>query len=300
MSNFDHDGCYRDGLHEKTKAGRQWCRQHGPASRSGRAYGRGGATRRIEVDPGDAAMSTSDVWDDATASRYDDEESAMFAAEVVDPAVHLLSELAGSGRALEFAIGTGRLAIPLVRSGVPTAGIDLSPAMIRRLRDKVAERDLPAVVGDMARARFPGEFSLVFVAFNSISNLCTQAEQVACFRNAARHLGVGGSFVVELFVPPLRRLVPGQTTVPFAFGEDHTGVDCLDVVTQTGTSHHFVRLHGDEFSHHANNFRYIWPAECDLMAELAGLEFVARYADWDRSPFTADSAQHISIWRKSH
>jgi SAM-dependent methyltransferase len=284
----------------KTKAGRHWCRQYGPASQSGRLYARGEESAPIVIDPGDPDVPTSDVWDEATAARYDDEESAMFTAAVVTPAVQLLSELAGSGCALEFAIGTGRLAIPLVRSGIPTAGIDLSPAMIKQLRGKIAERELPAVVGDMTRTRIPGEFNLVFVAFNSISNLRTQAEQVACFRNAARHLAVGGHFVIELFVPPLRRLVPGQTTVPFVFSEDHAGFDSLDVVTQAGTSHHYIRRHGDQFSHRTNNFRYIWPAECDLMAELAGLEPVARYGDWNRSPFTADSAQHISIWRKPH
>lgn len=244
-------------------------------------------------------MSTSDLWDEATAARYDDDESEMFAAEFVCPAVELLAELAGSGCALEFAIGTGRLAIPLLRRGVPTHGIDLSPAMIGCLRDKISEEQLPAVVGDMATARVAGEFSLVFLVFNSISNLRTQAEQVACFRNAARHLTPGGHFVVELFIPPLRRLVPGQTVVPFAFGQDHAGFDSLDVVTQQGTSHHYVQLADGALRHHTNNFRYIWPSECDLMAELAGLELVARYEDWNRSPFTADSQKHVSIWRKS-
>lgn len=223
----------------------------------------------------------------------------MFAAEVVAPAIALLAELAGSGRALEFGIGTGRLAIPLLRTGVPTVGIDLSPAMIDCLRRKVTEQQLPAIVGDMAITRVPGEFSLVFLAFNSISNLRTQAEQVACFRNAADHLSPGGYFVIELFVPPLRRLVPGRTQVPFIFSDCHAGFDSIDVVTQQGTSHHYIKLPGGAVRHHANNFRYIWPSECDLMAELAGLELSARYADWDRSPFTADSEQHVSIWRKS-
>ena len=243
-------------------------------------------------------MSTSDLWDEAIAARYDDDESAMFAAAIVSPAVELLSELAGSGPALEFAIGTGRLGIPLLRRGVPTVGIDLSPGMLARLRDKIGERELPAVVGDMTTTRVPGEFRLVFLAFNSLSTLRTQAEQVACFRNAARHLAVGGHFVVELFVPPLLRLVPGQTAVPFAVGEDHTGFDVIDVATQTGTSHHYTRLPDGAVRYHATNFRYIWPSECDLLAQLAGLGLVARYADWDRSPFTADSAKHVSVWRK--
>lgn len=242
---------------------------------------------------------SSDLWDEATAAAYDADESAMFAAEVLDPAVDLLCGLAGSGRALEFAIGTGRLAIPLLRRGVPTAGVDLSPAMVARLREKISAAELPAIVGDMATTRAPGQFSLVFVAFNSISNLRSQAEQVECFRNAARHLVAGGHFVVELFVPPLRLLPPGQTTVPFALTEDHAGFDTLDVVTQTGTSHHYMRLPGGAIRHHANNFRYIWPAECDLMAQLAGMEPVARHADWGGAPFTADSGGHVSVWRKS-
>lgn len=250
------------------------------------------------VAPYPEQVSTSDVWDEATAARYDDEESEMFATAVVAPAVDLLAELAGSGPALEFAIGTGRLAIPLLRTGVPTVGIDLSPAMIAHLREKVAEDELPATVGDMATTRIPGEFSLVFLAFNSLSNLLTQAQQVACFRNAAAHLAPGGCFVIELFVPPLRRLAPGQTAVAFGFTEDRAGIDSLDVVTQQGTSHHYIGLPDGGVRHHTNNFRYAWPAECDLMAELAGLEFVARFADWDRSPFTADSGQHVSVWRK--
>ena len=186
-------------------------------------------------------MATSDLWDAATAAAYDHDESAMFAQAVVAPAVELLSELAGAGPALEFGIGTGRLGIPLLRRGVRTVGIDLSPAMLARLREKIGEDELPAVVGDMATTRVAGEFRLVFVAFNSISNLRTQAEQVACFGNAARHLAVGGHFVVELFVPPLRRLVPGQRAVPFAVGEDFAGVDVIDGDAAIA---HIVELHG--------------------------------------------------------
>ena len=246
-----------------------------------------------------ALMPSSDLWDDATASTYDADASAMFAPAVLDPAVALLADLAGSGRALGFAIGTGRLGIPLRRAGIPVSGIDLSPAMVARLRAKVTEDDLPVTVGDMATVTVPGEFSLVFLPWNSISNLRTQAEQVACFRNAARHLSAGGHFVVELFVPPLRRLVPGQVAVPFDVSEEHTGFDTFDVVEQSCTSHHYTRTPDGSIRYGVGHFRYIWPAECDLMAQLAGLELVARYGDWDRSPFTADSEKHVSVWRKA-
>lgn len=243
-------------------------------------------------------MPTSDPWGQDTAGTYDDDEAAIFAVDVVSPAVRLLAELAGTGPALEFAIGTGRLGIPLLRRGVRTVGLDLSPAMLARLREKVAENELQTVVGDMATARVPGQFRLVFLAFNSISNLRTQTEQVACFRNAARHLIPGGHFVVELFVPPLRRLPPGQTAVPFTIGAERTGFDTLDVVTQAGTSHHYTRRPDGAVRYTAMEFRYVWLSECDLMGQLAGLELAARYADWDRTPFTADSDKHVSVWRK--
>lgn len=243
-------------------------------------------------------MTSSDVWDEETAARYDDDEAAMFAPAAVEPAVRLLASLAGTGRALGFAIGTGRLGIPLLRSGVPVVGIDLSPAMVARLHAKVGADDLPVAVGDMATTVVAGEFSLVFLPWNSIANLRTQAEQVQCFQNAARHLSAGGSFVVELFVPPLRMLVPGQVAVPIEVSEQHTGFDTFDVVTQECTSHHYTRNSDGSVRYGAGHFRYIWPAECDLMAQLAGMTLVARYADWDRSAFTAESTKHVSVWRK--
>lgn len=243
-------------------------------------------------------MTSSDVWDEETASHYDDDAAAMFASDVVEPAVRLLASLAGDGRALGFAIGTGRLGIPLMRSGVPVEGIELSPAMAARLRAKVGPEELPVTVGDMATTVIAGEFSLVFLPWNSISNLRTQSEQVECFRNASRHLRQGGYFVVELFVPPLRMLVPGQIAVPFDVSTEHTGFDTFDVVTQECTSHHYTTDADGTIRYGAGHFRYIWPAECDLMAQLAGMRLVARYADWDRSPFTAESPKHVSVWQK--
>jgi len=243
-------------------------------------------------------MTSSEVWDRATAERYDEASAEMFAPAVLDPAVDLLAGLAGSGRALELAVGTGRVAIPLTASGVPVTGIELSAPMVEQLRRKVDEATLPVVVGDMATTTVPGEFSLVYLVWNSISNLRTQQEQVACFRNAARHLAPGGRFVIELWIPPIRRLPPGQVAVPMSMTEGHLVFDTYDLVTQQCTSHHYRSEPDGSTRYGTGSFRYLWPSECDLMAQLAGLELEARYADWDRSPFTGDSESHVSIWRR--
>jgi SAM-dependent methyltransferase len=243
------------------------------------------------------AMTSSDVWDAETAERYDDSSAFMFAPDVLDPAVAFLSELAGDGPALEFAIGTGRVAIPLVERGISVTGIELSQPMVDQLHRKVS--DLPVVVGDMATSKVPGEFSLVYVVWNSISNLRTQVEQVECFRNAARHLAPGGRFVIELWIPGIRRFPPGQLGVPFHIGDHHVGFDTYDMTTQQGTSHHYSRHLDGTVTYGASNFRYIWPTECDLMAQLAGLTFERRVADWNGTPFTSDSESHVSVWRRS-
>ncbi len=240
-------------------------------------------------------MTSSDLWTEEDAADYDESSAFMFAPEVLDPAVGRLAALACGGPALEFAIGTGRVAIPLAGRGVPVTGIELSQPMADRLHAK--RPDLPVVVGDMATTRVRGAFSLVYVVWNSIGNLRTQAEQVACFRNAARHLVPGGRFVVELFVPGIRRLPPGQVAVPFHVGRRHTGFDTVDMATQQGTSHHYIRADDGTVTYGSSNFRYIWPAECDLMAQLAGMELESRSADWQRSPFTGDSESHVSVWR---
>lgn len=241
-------------------------------------------------------MTSSDLWDAETAARYDESSAFMFLPEVLDPAVSFLAELAGNGAALELAIGTGRVAVPLADRGVPVSGIELSEPMADQLRRKRA--DIPVVVGDMATTRVPGEFSLVYVVWNSIGNLRTQDEQVACFRNAARHLAPAGRFVVELGVPGLRRFPPGQVAVPFHVGEHHVGLDTYDLATQQGTSHHYTREPDGSVRYGASNFRYIWPAECDLMAQLAGMELERRSSDWVGTEFTGDSESHVSVWRK--
>lgn len=241
-------------------------------------------------------MTSSDYWDAETARHYDDTSGFMFEPAVLDPAVDFLAGLAGDGAALEFAVGTGRVAIPLMDRGVRVAGIELSQPMADRLHEKRA--DLPVVVGDMATTTAPGSFSLVYVVWNSIGNLRTQAEQVACFRNAARHLEPGGRFVVELWVPAIRRFPPGQAAVPFHVGRRHAGFDTYDLATQQGTSHHYRRHADGTVTYGASNFRYIWPAECDLMAQLAGLELESRHADWTGAPFTSESESHVSVWRQ--
>lgn len=243
-------------------------------------------------------MASSDIWDVEAAERYDETSAEMFAPQVLGPAVDFLARLAGSGPALELAIGTGRVAIPLAARGISVTGIELSQPMVDQLRRKAPEQDLPVVTGDMATTTVPDEFSLVYVVWNSIGNLRTQDEQVQCFRNAARHLSPGGRFVIELWIPGIRRFPPGQAAVPFDVSDQHVGFDTYDMVTQQGTSHHYWRLDDGTARYGCSNFRYIWPTECDLMAQLAGLELEQRVADWDESPFTSDSQSHISVWRK--
>ncbi len=243
-------------------------------------------------------MTSSDVWDEETAERYDADSAEKFAPEVLDPTVDFLAKLAGSGSALEFAIGTGRIGIELAARGVPVTGIELSTPMVAQLRRKVDESALPVAVGDMATTRVPGEFSLVYLAWNSISNLRTQSEQVDCFRNAARHLSPGGRFVIELWVPAVRRMPPGQSAVPMSVDDGHLVIDTYDLATQRATSHHYRREADGSTHYGSGTFRYIWPPECDLMAQLAGLELENRFADWDGSPFTSDSESHVSIWRR--
>lgn len=245
-------------------------------------------------------MTSSEVWDEETAAKYDADAAPHFAPEVLGPTVDYLERLAERGPALELAIGTGRVGIPLAARGVPVTGIELSEPMVAQLRRKIPEDQLPVVVGDMATTVVPGagDFSLVFLVWNSISNLQTQAEQVECFRNAAHHLRPGGRFVIDLWVPPIQRLAPGQDAVPMSLDEDHLVFDTYDLVTQQCASHHYRRDADGRIRYGAGHFRYIWPAECDLMAQLAGLELESRSGDWNGGPFLATSETHVSVWRK--
>ena len=238
-----------------------------------------------------------DYFDEPVAARYDASSADMFDPAVVDPAVDFLAALAGDGAALELGIGTGRLALPLAARGVTVRGIDLSAAMVARLRDKPGGADLDVAIGDFATTRVPGEFALAYAVFNTIWSLTSQDAQVACFRNVAAHLAPGGCFVVEVAVPGLRWLLPGQTTTVFDLSDDQWGISEYDVVHQGLVSHHFSTVDG-VLQKWSIAFRYAWPAELDLMAQMAGLRLRERWADWDRSPFAADSRKHVSVWEK--
>jgi SAM-dependent methyltransferase len=233
----------------------------------------------------------------AVAAHYDEDSADMFHPAVLGPTVDLLAALAGGGPALELAVGTGRVALPLSRRGVPVRGIELSEDMVEQLRRKAGSDDVAVTLGDMATTRVAGTFRLVYLVYNTISNLLTQDEQVECFRNAAAHLEPGGCFVIELNVPELQRLPPGETARPFHISEHHLGFDTFDLVNQRLVSHHFT-IHGDTVERGQSPHRYVWPSELDLMARLAGLRLRERWSDWSRSPFTADSRGHVSVWEK--
>ncbi|MGW1316879.1 class I SAM-dependent DNA methyltransferase [Streptomyces sp. NPDC002426] len=233
------------------------------------------------------------------AARYDESSGEMFAPAAVDPAVGFLAGLAGDGRALELGIGTGRIALPLAARGVPVHGIDLSRAMVARLRAKPGggAEDIGVSIGDFATTKVDGDFSLAYLVFNTIMNLTTQDAQVDCFRNVAGHLSPGGCFVVEVAVPELRKLPAGQRLVPFRATSTHWAFDAYDVATQAMSSN-YVEVEDGRGSFRSIPFRYVWPAELDLMARLAGLRLRERWEDWDRSPFTNESGRHVSVWEK--
>jgi SAM-dependent methyltransferase len=234
---------------------------------------------------------------EGVAERYDESSPEMFDPAVVDPAVDFLAGLAGDGPALELGIGTGRVAIPLSRRGVRVHGIDLSPEMVAQLRAKPGGGDIGVTVGDFATTTVEGRFSLAYLVFNTIGNLTTQDAQVACFQNVGAHLEAGGCFVIEVGVPQLQRLPPGETVRPFAVTPTHLGFDEYDVANQGLISHHYSVVDG-RLELVSMPFRYVWPAELDLMARLAGMTLQERWSGWRREPFTGDSTSHVSVWRK--
>jgi SAM-dependent methyltransferase len=237
------------------------------------------------------------IFDARIASQYDEQSADMFEPAVLEPTVAFLAERAGDGPALEFAIGTGRIALPLSRRGITVHGIDISEPMVARLREKEGADAVGVTIGDFATTRVEGTFRVVYLVFNTIMNLMTQDEQVACFENAAAHLGSGGCFVIEVGVPDLQRLPRGQTFQPFSVTPTHLGFDEYDVATQFAASHHYW-IDGERVQVDSYPFRYVWPSELDLMARIAGLRLRERWGWWNRQPFTSESTTHVSVWEK--
>jgi SAM-dependent methyltransferase len=236
-------------------------------------------------------------FDERIAARYDEASAEVFDPEVVDPCVDFLIEMAGGGRALELGIGTGRIALPLAKRGVEVHGIDLSRAMVARLRAKPGGDDIGVTIGDFATTTVDGSFTLAYMVFNAIVNLTTQEAQVACFRNVAAHLEPGGRFVIEVATPDLQRIAPGETFHVFDASENYWGIDEIDVATQGFWSHHLEEVEG-RLERFSAPFRYVWPSELDLMAQLAGMELRERWGGWKGEPFTSDSRKHVSVWER--
>ncbi|HEX4471218.1 MAG TPA: class I SAM-dependent methyltransferase [Nocardioides sp.] len=238
-------------------------------------------------------------FDEEIAATYDEDSAEHFDPDLLATTTAYLAGLAGSGPALELAVGTGRVALPLASHGIAVSGIELSPAMLARLRSKPGADAVTAVEGDMTTTRVPGEFRLVYLVYNTIANLTTQDAQVAVFENAARHLAPGGSFVVEVYPPILRLLAPGDRFHVFADEPTYHAYDeYADAASQLHWSHHLRLREDGSYRRFSVPFRYVWPAELDLMARIAGLRLKERWADWERAPFTADSEQHVSVWEK--
>jgi SAM-dependent methyltransferase len=236
-------------------------------------------------------------FDERVAASYDSDTSEEFRPEVIDRTVDFLAGLAGSGAALELAIGTGRIALPLSRRGVPVHGIDISDAMVAQLRQKPGGDAISVTIGDMTTTDVNREFTLSYLVYNTIENLTTQDAQVRCFENVAAHLEPGGRFVIEVGVPALQRLPPGETVRPFHVSANRVGFDEYDVANQGLVSHHYW-FRDERMRTFAQPFRYVWPSELDLMARIAGMRLCERWADWDRSPYTSDSTKHVSVWEK--
>ncbi|SDT30162.1 class I SAM-dependent DNA methyltransferase [Microlunatus soli] len=250
-----------------------------------------------------AGDDPADGWfPESVAADYDNPGGANEAATIM-AAVDVLEALADGGPALEFAVGTGRIAAPLADRGVTVSGIELSRAMAERVAAKPGGDRVDVTIGDMTSTRVPGDFSLAFLVFNTISNVTSQDGQVDVFCNAAAHLRPGGLFVIEVGVPGLRQLPPGQDTVPFTVAPNadrggYVGFDQYDVVTQQFTSNHVSVTADGAGRFYRIPFRYAWPAEMDLMARIAGMRLKHRWSGWDRAEFTADSTSHVSVWQK--
>jgi SAM-dependent methyltransferase len=239
-----------------------------------------------------------DYFGERVAERYDESAADLFEPAVVDPVVDFLADLAGHGGALELGIGTGRIALPLAQRGIRVHGIDLSGAMAAKLRAKPGAEEIGVTIGDFATTTVDGRFSLAYLVFNTINNLTTQDEQVACFRNVAAHIEPGGCFVIEVGIPALQRLPPGETVRAFHVSATRLGFDEYDVVSQGLISHHYSVVDG-KLEVSSVPFRYVWPSELDLMARLAGMTLRERWSGWKREPFTSESTSHVSVWEKT-
>jgi SAM-dependent methyltransferase len=239
----------------------------------------------------------SNYFGDRIAERYDETAADMFDPSVVEPVVDLLADLAFDGTALELGIGTGRIALPLMQRGIGVRGIDLSEAMVARLRAKPGAEKISVTIGDFATTTLTGQFSVAYLVFNTIMNLTTQDEQVACFQNVAKHLKPGGCFVIEVGIPDLQRLPPGETVRAFTVTDAKLGFDEYDIASQGLVSHHYWVVDG-KLETFSPPFRYVWPAELDLMARLAGMSLRERWGGWRREPFTSESTSHVSVWEK--
>jgi SAM-dependent methyltransferase len=252
------------------------------------------------VDKGvcQSAPVPEDYFGEGVAAEYDESAADMFEPAVVDPVVDFLADLTGDGAALELGIGTGRIALPLAQRGIRVQGIDLSEAMVARLREKPGGDQIVVTIGDFATTTAEGTFSIAYLVFNTIMNLTTQDEQIACFQNVAGQLEPGGCFVIEVGVPGLQRLPPGETIRAFTVSATRLGFDEYDVGSQGLTSHHYSVVDG-KLEVHSVPFRYVWPSELDLMARLAGLRLRERWSGWKREPFTSDSTKHVSVWEKT-
>src|SRR5262245_28400562 len=219
----------------------------------------------------------------------------MFDPAVLEPTVAFLAQLAGDGAALELGIGTGRIALPLSARGVRVQGIDLSEAMVAKLREKPGAEHIEVTIGDFETTRVDGTFALVYLVYNTLMNLGAQEAQVTCFQNVAAHLEPEGVFVVEIMIPELRRLPRGETFLAFDVSPEHIGFDEYDVANQGLISHHYDPRDG-RYSTYPG--RYLWPSELDLMARLAGMSLRERWSGWQREPFTSESTKHVSVWEK--
>ncbi len=259
--------------------------------------------RKIAGSRVDAASDSGvpqNVFVGRAAEMYDVAEQLHSYPAAVEPAVSFLAALAGTGPVLEFAIGTGRVALPLRERGIDVHGLEISEDMIAQLRSKSGGEQIPVVIGDMATTPVPGAgtFTLVYLIYNTISNLLEQSEQVACFANAATHLAPGGAFVIELEIPGVRRMPPGATSYAFDISPQHLGFDTYDFANQRLVSHHYWPQSNGQMTSFDSHHRYVWPSELDLMARLAGLRFRERWGDWSQTPFEGESGHHISVWER--